>query len=87
MDTAKLELMTGAEVRALLGGISGRTLARYRLNHWTEGIHYVRRVREYLYVRPMVENWLINQHDPRRHNEAMEAWLRQVEGPPKRKRA
>jgi RecJ-like exonuclease len=79
------KLMTGPEVRAYLGGISEKTLARYRLNRWTEGIHYFQRVQRYLYNQPMIEDWLLNQHDPRRHLEAQAIWLREKERQLKRK--
>ncbi len=35
------DFLSGAEVRALLGGVSEKTLARYSEKHWHCGIHYV----------------------------------------------
>jgi hypothetical protein len=44
-----LDLISGPEVRALLGGISVKTLQRYRDKHWIDGVHYVKRVQRCFY--------------------------------------
>jgi Putative excisionase (DUF1233) len=74
------DLMGAAELRQLLG-VTDRTLTRYRLKHWAEGIHYVAPVQRVLYVRPMILNWILNHKtNPLAHQDAMEQWLTQTQG-------
>jgi hypothetical protein len=76
------DFLTGAEVRSLLGGISTRTLNRYRLKYWTEGIHYVQPVQLVRYIRPMIVDWMLNgKSNPMAHQLAKEAWLAQHQTP------
>lgn len=81
------DLISGADVRALLGSISTRTLDRYRAKHWHCGIHFVQPVQRILYVKPMILDWLINRKEPMAHQRAMEAWLAANQIPKSRKRA
>ncbi|NJM47524.1 MAG: hypothetical protein HC860_16285 [Alkalinema sp. RU_4_3] len=81
------DLMSGAEVRKLLGGISPRTLDRYRSKYWHCGIHYVQPTQRCQYVRPMILDWLVNRQEPAAHQNAMEAWLAANQAPKQRKRA
>ncbi len=71
-----LDLISGAEVRALLGGISLKTLQRYRDKHWIEGVHYLKPVQRCLYNRPLIQDWMLNHsHDPAAHQRTIEAWV------------
>lgn len=71
-----LDLISASEVRDLLGGISPKTLQRYRDKYWIEGVHYLKPVQRCLYNRPLVHDWMINHsHDPMRHQQAIETWL------------
>lgn len=81
------DLISSAEVRALLGGISVKTLGRYREKYWHSGIHYVCPVQRCLYVKPMVLDWILHRHEPSAHQRAMEAWLAANQTPKSRKRA
>ena len=81
-----LDLMSGSEVRELLGGISVKTLQRYRLKYWTLGIHYVQPVQICQYNRPLIEDWIINRHEPQSHNRTIEAWVRSQPGNQRRGR-
>ncbi len=72
-----LDLLLPAEVRLMLGGISAKTLQRYRDAHWHEGIHYFKPVQKITYNRPLIEDWIKNRHsNPMAHHAAMEAWLK-----------
>jgi hypothetical protein len=81
-----LDLIKESEVRALLGDVSAKTIARYRGKYWTEGAHYVKPVQRCLYVKPMIEDWIIHRDDPARHQNAVEAWYKQAQYPTKPKR-
>lgn len=83
-----LDLISGAEVRRLLGGISVKTLQRYREKYWLEGIHYVKPVQRCVYNRLLIENWMLNHRaDPAAHQRAIETWWHeQVKQPRLRKR-
>ena len=81
-----LDLMSGSEVQKLLGGISVKTLQRYRLKHWTLGIHYMQPVQRCQYNRPLIEDWIVNRHEPQAHNRAIEAWVFSQQGNQRRGR-
>jgi hypothetical protein len=73
---AKTDLMTASEMRDLLN-VTDRTLTRYRLKHWVEGVHFVAPVQRVMYVRPMIMDWILNRKtNPIAHQDAMEAWVR-----------
>jgi hypothetical protein len=74
------------EIKQLLG-VCDRTLERYRKNHWHEGIHYVKPVQKILYNRPLIEDWMVNRHDWRAHDRAIEAFQDSLLSNQKRKRA
>jgi hypothetical protein len=76
------DLISGSEVRSLLGGISEKTLARYRRNYWFEGAHYIRPVQKTLYIKPLILDWAVNgKSNPVAHQEAIERWLREIQPP------
>jgi hypothetical protein len=82
----KSDLMGGAEVKAILK-ISDTTLKRYRLKRWIAGVHFVQPVQRTLYIRPMIEDWILNHKtDPEAHQRAIEAWVAKHQNPPDRKR-
>jgi hypothetical protein len=81
------DLIPSSEVRALLGGISARTLDRYRAKYWHCGIHYVQPVQRVMYVKPMILDWMVNRQEPAAHQRAMEQWLADNQAPKTRKRA
>jgi hypothetical protein len=83
----KDDLISGSEVRSLLGDISVKTLGRYRAKYWHCGIHYVQPVQRCLYIKPMILDWMLNQKEPSAHQRAMEAWLAANQTPKTRKRA
>jgi hypothetical protein len=71
----KSDFMSASEVRELLG-VCDRTLARYRLERWVEGIHFTAPVQRVLYIRPLILDWILNHKtDPMAHQAAMEAWV------------
>jgi Putative excisionase (DUF1233) len=77
----ELDLISGSEVRQLLGGISVKTLQRYRLKYWTEGVHYLKPVQLCRYNRPLIHDWILNHsHDPVRHQQAIEDWVKSQQG-------
>jgi Putative excisionase (DUF1233) len=81
----KSDFMPASEVRELLG-VTDRTLSRYRLKHWVEGVHFVAPVQRILYVRPMILNWMVNRKtDPTAHQAAMETWVAKTQGSPAKK--
>jgi Putative excisionase (DUF1233) len=81
------DLMGAAELRQLLG-VTDRTLTRYRLKHWEEGIHYVAPVQRVLYVRPMITDWILHhKNNPGAHQDAKEQWLTQTQGRKARRNA
>jgi hypothetical protein len=72
---SKNDLMPASELIALLGR-GKKTLARYRQNHWQEGIHYLTVVQGIVYVRPMIMDWILNyEKRPMAHQDAMWEWL------------
>jgi hypothetical protein len=76
-----LDLISSPEVRALLGGISVKTLQRYRDKRWIDGVHYFKPVQRCLYNRPLIQDWMRNAaHDPAAHQDAIEAWIRSQQG-------
>jgi hypothetical protein len=78
------DLISGAEVRRLLGDISEKTLSRYRV-HWHEGFHYVQPVHRIQYVKPMIVHWMLNRKsNPKAHDAEIKAWLTAKEKPTKR---
>lgn len=80
------EFINGSEVRALLGGISLKTLQRYRDRHWIEGIHFIKPVQKCQYNQALIRDWMINHsHDPAAHQRAIELWVQaqQVKKPRK----
>ncbi len=82
------DFLSAREVRALLGNISEKTLARYREKHWHCGIHYVQPVHQVLYIKPMIIDWILNgKVNPMAHQRAMEAWLAKTQqlNPPRSK--
>ena len=81
------DLIKSSEVRSLLGGISKRTLDRYRSKYWHKGIHYFQPVQGCMYVKPMILDWMMNRQEPSAHQNAMEAWLVANQVPKARKRA
>lgn len=60
---------------ARLLGVSTQTLARYRKQHWSEGIHYTclgpQTIR---YNRELLQDWQANRSDPATHQRAIEAY-------------
>jgi hypothetical protein len=72
------DFLSGSEVRSLVGGISVKTLDRWRLKHWTEGVHYVQPGHKVIYIKPMIIDWMINSKaNPMAHQRAKEQWLAQ----------
>jgi Putative excisionase (DUF1233) len=72
-----LDLLSLAEVRLLLGGLSAKTIQRYRDVEWQEGIHYFKPRHKITYNRPLIEDWIKNRHsNPMAHHAAMEQWLK-----------
>jgi hypothetical protein len=83
----KSDLMGAAELRCLLA-VSDRTLTRYRLKHWVQGIHFVAPVQRVLYVRPMIMDWILNHKtNPIAHQDAMEAWVAKNQSRDRRRKA
>ena len=80
-----LDLMSDLEVRELLGGISDKTLQRYRLNYWIPGVHYFCPVKKCQYNRPLIEDWIVNSEEPEVHNRTVEAWVTSRQGKQSRK--
>jgi hypothetical protein len=71
------DFLSGSEVRKLLGDISTKTLDRWRLKYWTEGVHYVQPVHRVQYIKPMIIDWMLNgKADPAAHQLAMEEWVK-----------
>jgi hypothetical protein len=80
------DFLSGSEVRKLLGGISTKTLDRWRSKHWTEGVHYVQPGHRVQYVKPMIIDWMLNgKADPAAHTLAKEEWAK-AQRPPLGKR-
>jgi hypothetical protein len=72
------DFLSGSEVRKLCGDISIKSLDRWRLKHWTEGVHYVQPGHKVIYIKPMIVDWMINgKVNPMAHQRAKEAWLAQ----------
>jgi hypothetical protein len=72
------DFLSGSEVRSLVGGISIKSLDRWRTKHWTEGIHYVQPGHKVVYIKPMIVDWMINgKVNPMAHQRAKEQWLAQ----------
>jgi hypothetical protein len=70
------DFLSGSEVRSLVGGISTKTLDRWRLTHWTEGVHYIQPGHKAIYIKPMIIDWMINSKaNPMAHQRAKEQWL------------
>lgn len=83
----ELDLISASEVRGILGGISKKTLQRYRDKYWIEGVHYLKPVQICIYNRPLIKDWMMNHsHDPVRHQQAIEAWLVSQQGTQRRGR-
>jgi hypothetical protein len=61
------------DVCALLQ-VTERTLARYRADHWYQGVHFVKPVQKILYNRELIEDWMVNRHDYSAHLRAIEAY-------------
>jgi hypothetical protein len=80
------DLIPSSEVRRLLGGVSVKTLTRYRAKYWYRGIHYAQPVQRVMYIRPMILDWILNRRDQGKHQAAMEAWLAANQAPKARKR-
>jgi hypothetical protein len=81
-----LDLISGSDVRAMLGGISVKTLQRYRDKYWIDGVHFVKPVQRCLYNRPLIQDWMLNHvHDPAAHQRAIEAWVISQQGKKGRK--
>ncbi len=73
----ELDLISGSEVRQLLGGISVKTLQRYRLKYWIEGVHYLKPVQLCRYNRPLIQDWMLNHsRAPARHQQVIEDWVK-----------
>jgi hypothetical protein len=84
----KSDLMGAAELRELLGGVSDRTLGRYRKKHWQKDIHYAQPVQRIFYIRPLILDWILNyQNNPMVHQDAMEAWVVKTQGRKPRRKA
>jgi hypothetical protein len=81
------DLIPASEVRALLGGVSTKTLDRYRAKYWHCGIHYVQPVQRVMYIKPMILDWILNRQEPKAHQSAMEEWLASNQNPKRSKRA
>lgn len=82
------DFLSSAEVRQILGGISQKSLDRWREKHWTEGIHYVQPGHKIIYIKPMIVDWMINgKVNPMAHQLAKEAWLAKHQHQPKKRRA
>jgi hypothetical protein len=84
------DLMSGAEVKALLGSKdkTDKFLRRHRQAYWLEGIHYIQPVQRVLYVRPMIMDWILNHKtNPLAHQDAMEAWVSKTQGRDRRRKA
>jgi hypothetical protein len=76
MSLQSSDLISSAEVRALLGNISVKTLGRYRLKYWMVGVHFVQPVQKVMYVKPMILDWILNGRiDPEAHNQAIQMWV------------
>jgi hypothetical protein len=81
------DFLSGSEVRKLCGDISIKSLDRWRLKHWTEGIHFVQPGHKVVYIKPMIIDWLINgKVNPMAHQRAKEAWLAQNQHQPRSRR-
>jgi hypothetical protein len=79
------DFLTSSEVRQILGGISQKSLDRWREKHWTEGIHYVQPGHRVIYIKPMIIDWMLHwKTNPMAHQLAKEEWL--VKNQPSRKR-
>jgi hypothetical protein len=72
--TLQDDLISETEARSLLGGVSKKTLQRYR-GTWVEGVHFIQG-RPCQYIKPMVLDWLLHRHDPAAHNRAMDQWYK-----------
>lgn len=60
---------------AALLGVSIYTVARYRKQYWTEGIHYTCLEPQTIrYNRELLEDWQANRSDPAAHQRAIEAY-------------
>jgi hypothetical protein len=80
------DFMSASEVRELLK-VTDRTLSRYRLKHWVEGIHFTAPVQRILYIRPMILDWLVNHKtNPMAHQAAKEAWVAKTQNNQSRSR-
>jgi hypothetical protein len=81
------DFLSGSQVKTLVGGISNKTLDRWRLKHWTEGIHYVQPGHRVIYIKPMIIDWMLHSKaNPAAHQRAKEAWLAANEHRPENKR-
>ena len=67
--------------------ISDRSLVRYREKYWLLGAHYVKPVQKILYNRELIEDWLVNRHNPVAHQRAIDAYQASLlSNQPKRRR-
>lgn len=81
------DLISGAEVRLLLGNISEKTLSRYRAAHWYEGFHYAQPVHRIQYIKPMIVHWILNwKTNPTAHERMIQEWLTAKDNPGKKRR-
>jgi hypothetical protein len=81
------DFLSSSEVRQMLGGISQKSLDRWRVKHWIEGIHFVQPGHRVLFIKPMMLDWMLNgKANPLAHIRAQEAWLAQHQHQPTRKR-
>ena len=58
-------------------GLSPSTCKMYRLKGlWIEGIHWFRlHHNSLLYNKPLIEDWIVNRHNPMAHQRAIDVYL------------
>ena len=80
------ELIDAHQAGELLG-IHPKTVERYRIAFWTEGIHFFRQAREYRYNALLLADWAKNRHSPQTHQRAIDVWVnQQMSNQPTRRR-